>query len=245
MIDKGRSPRMVEYVMATIRQVWNQARRDGLINTESPTKSVKIIQNDNKRLRFLTHQEANNLLEALRIRDKQTYQIAIISLNTGMRVGEVFKLTWGDIDIKQGLITVRDAKSGSRIAFMTDALKLIFEGIGRKKNDDFVFLSPISKKPFEEMPDIFSIVVNEIGLNKDIDDRRQKIVPHSLRHTFASWLVQGGVDLYTVQKLMGHGTIAMTQRYAHLSPKTLQEAVKTLERGINASKNIVKIKSKK
>ena len=73
---------------------------------------------------------------------------------------------------------------------------------------------------------------------------------HSLRHTFASWLVQTGVDLYTVQKLMGHSTISMTERYAHLAPDNLKSAVKKLEDSINRerSKNekaeVIDIKSK-
>jgi len=66
-------------------------------------------------------------------------------------------------------------------------------------------------------------------------------VPHTLCHTYASWLVQNGVDLYTVQKLMGHSTIAMTEKYAHLAPDNLKAAVRVLEKSLEKNKG----KSKK
>ena len=59
-----------------------------------------------------------------------------------------------------------------------------------------------------------------------------KVVFHTLRHTFASWLVEQGIDLYSVKELMGHGTLAMTERYSHLSPDKLRRAIKTLEAGM-------------
>jgi len=62
-----------------------------------------------------------------------------------------------------------------------------------------------------------------------ISDARQKVVFHTLRHTFASWLVQEGEALYTVAKLMGHTSLEMTQRYSHLAPELLQKAAKSLQ----------------
>jgi site-specific recombinase XerD len=72
-------------------------------------------------------------------------------------------------------------------------------------------------------------VVQRLGFNLGIDDVTQKVVFHTLRHTYASWLVMGGVDLYTIQKLMGHKSHQMTQRYAHLAPEHLEKAVNSLE----------------
>ena len=75
----------------------------------------------------------------------------------------------------------------------------------------------------------FARVVDEMGLNKGVKDVRQKVCFHSLRHSYASWLVEQGVDLYVVKELLGHSTLALTERYSHLANDTLQNAVKLLE----------------
>ena len=71
--------------------------------------------------------------------------------------------------------------------------------------------------------------MKDLGLNDGITDRRQKLVFHSLRHTFASWLVQMGKPLYTVSQLLGHSDLKMTMRYAHLAPDTQRAAAMELE----------------
>ena len=71
-----------------------------------------------------------------------------------------------------------------------------------------------------------------IRLNDSIVDSRLKVVFHTCRHSFASWLVTDGADLFTVRELMGHKSIAMTERYSHLSPDTLRKAVKSMETAI-------------
>jgi site-specific recombinase XerD len=75
----------------------------------------------------------------------------------------------------------------------------------------------------------FARVLSDIGFNKGVSDNRDRVVFHTLRHTFASWLVQNGVDLYTVQKLMGHSKITMTERYSHLTPEHEKRAVSKLD----------------
>ena len=75
----------------------------------------------------------------------------------------------------------------------------------------------------------FDRAVKNLGFNDGVSDRRFRVTFHTLRHTYASWLVQKGVDLYTVKKLMGHSTLAMTERYSHLAQDNLRDAVKKLE----------------
>jgi site-specific recombinase XerD len=75
----------------------------------------------------------------------------------------------------------------------------------------------------------FELVVNELQLNEGITDLRYKVVWHSLRHTYASWLVQNGVSLYVVQKMLGHRRISQTERYSHLRQDTIDDAVQLFE----------------
>jgi site-specific recombinase XerD len=81
----------------------------------------------------------------------------------------------------------------------------------------------------------FKRVADEL-FNKGVEDSRQRVVFHTLRHTFASWLVMEGVDLYRVKELLGHKDLTMTQRYSHLAPDTLRGAVNILEQALKSKK---------
>ena len=231
MLDAEKAPRTIQYVFAIIRQAWNMVRRDGLINTKSPTKNVSLPKLKNKRLRFLTHKESDLLLEKIKSKSLKTHNISLISLHCGLRAREIFKLTWGDIDFDRGIINV-DGKGGkNRPAFMTDKIKKMLKGLKVGKPNDLIFPDRDGNQ-IKRISNAFQRSVKDLGFNDNITDKRQKVVFHTLRHTFASWLVEDGTDLYAVQKLMGHSTISMTERYAHLSNGTLQNAVKRLEKSI-------------
>jgi integrase len=229
MADAGRTPRSIHYCLAVARQVFNQARRLGLYQGEPPTSKVKPPRADNRRLRFLSQEEAAGLLEALRLSSRNLHDMALLSLHTGMRAGEVFSLTWADVDLKQGLLTLRDTKSGrTRHAYMTETVKVMLQGRPRSKPDELVFPARGGERRVQ-VSQAFRRVVEALGLNEGLADARQLVTFHTLRHTYASWLVMNGTPLYTVQRLLGHQTLAMTERYSHLAPDHMREAVKGLE----------------
>jgi site-specific recombinase XerD len=101
-------------------------------------------------------------------------------------------------------------------------------GNGKNKND--LIFKDRNGKRIVEVSQSFDRAVKDLKLNEGVTDWRQKLVFHSLRHSYASWLVESGTDLYTVSKLIGHSTLKMTERYSHLGQNTLQNAVKNLER---------------
>jgi integrase len=155
--------------------------------------------------------------------------MALISLHCGLRAGEIFSLTWGDLDFENGTMFLRDTKKRrNRTAFMTQEVKKILQAKVPREKEDLVFPGRGGIK-ISSISDTFDRAVKALGFNTGITDRRHKVVFHTLRHTYASWLVESGVDLYTVKKLMGHSTIAMTERYSHLGNNTLQNAVKVFE----------------
>jgi site-specific recombinase XerD len=233
MAEADLAARTIRYALAVVRQVFNFARRHNLFHGESPTSKVKMPQADNRRLRFLTHDEADRILSMLEIQSPQVYKMALTILYCGLRPKEVFSLTWGDIDIGKGLMMLRDTKNKkNRIAFMTSAVKEFLAQMIRGNNDDLVFPHPDGKK-YTEISRVFERIVKELKLNEGVTDRRQKVVFHSLRHTYASWMVESGVDLYTVKTLLGHSTLAMTERYSHLENGTLQKAVRVFENNLN------------
>ncbi len=236
MLDAKKSPRYIQYVMATARQIWNTARGDKLVSGDSPTRSVKIQKFDNRRQRFLSPIEADNLLSKLKEKDKQVYQIALLSLYTGMRASEIFRLIWGCIDTDRGLITILDAKPGKgRTAFMTEQIKAMFLDMQRGKNNEIVF--PNSKgHAYTEIPALFRNVVKELKFNNHVSDTRQRLCFHSLRHSFGSWHAESGTNLYVIKELLGHGSITLTERYAHLSKGPLQDATKNIEQAITIAR---------
>jgi len=82
-----------------------------------------------------------------------------------------------------------------------------------------------------KLPRAYRQAVNKLGLNDGVTDPRNKVVFHTLRHTFASWLAIQGTPIYTIKELMGHKTLSMTERYSHLSPDAKREAVEKLSLG--------------
>jgi integrase len=254
VLDAERSPRTAHYILAVVRQVFNFARRHGLYAGENPVRLVKKPTEDNRRVRFLTHDEADRLLDALAQISPSTHDTALLSLHCGLRAGEIFGLKWGDVDLERGILTIRgtskkaetQTKSGkTRAAIMTDAVKAMLAAKERRGQNDLVFPPARRKRKKDQDPtttkitqisDTFNRSVSALGLNNGVTDPRQKVVFHTLRHTFASWLVEQGVDLYTVKELMGHGNLSMTERYSHLAPDTLRRAVKILENGMNKAK---------
>jgi len=227
MVEAGKSPRSVQYAFAVIRQVYNFAKKNDLFAGDIPTSKITWPKVDNGRTRYLTPDEANTLLQALKEKSQDTYDICLLSLHCGLRFGEVANLKWSDVDYDRGLLLIRDAKAGTRHAFLTEQTIEMLKNRVQGEPYDLIFPS----KKGGAMPRIsptFYRVVDELGLNKGIDDRRQKLVFHSARHSFGSLLAEQGQDLYTIQKLIGHKTVTMTQRYSHLTENKLRGAVESL-----------------
>jgi site-specific recombinase XerD len=118
-----------------------------------------------------------------------------------------------------------------------------FYGTGKNKND-LIFKDKNGQR-IGSVSSCFYRTVKDLGLNRGVTDRRQKVVFHTLRHTYASWLVEGGTDLYRISKLIGHSTTSMTERYAHLAQETLQNEIKNLEKTMIRAKKEQRAKSGK
>lgn len=230
MRDKGKSPQTIQHVLKIVRQVLNRARAHGLYQGANPVQEVKKPKADNRRLRFLSEDEAEQLLEALAERSKDVHDMALMALHCGLRAGEIFSLAWSDIDFRQQIVTIRDTKNGRvRHVPMTDRVREMLREreMTRKRENGLVFPAREGGKR-QSVGHTFDRTVNALGMNRGIKDRRQRVVFHSLRHTAASWLVMAGVPLYTVKEFLGHQSISLTERYAHLAPDSLQQATNVL-----------------
>lgn len=249
---KPMSPRSVNYALAVIRQIWNRACASNppLAFGEWPgaNKAFKKPKIDNQRKRFLTRNEAATLLTALKLKSHDLYDMALLSLHCGLRAGEIFALTWDKINLPKGQLLLVDTKnSESRISYLTDqALVMLRQRSMNCKNQRLVFLAT-NGKLYKQIPATFSRTVKELGLNEGVTDSRDKIVFHSLRHTYASWLVDNGASLPIVRDLMGHKNLIMTSRYSHVSAEAQKNAVEALNQSMKPTgDNVIAIdKTKK
>jgi len=238
MAQAGRAPRSIEYTLAVIRQVFNHAISHDLFEGKNPAAGaanggkVKRPKVDNRRMRFLSREEAGNLLALLATTSKDVHDMSLFALHTGMRASEIFSLTWSDVDLATGIISVKDTKSGrNRAAFVTEEVQCMLLARPGGQPSELVFPGRNGKR-ISQISDSFPRCVDKLGLNEGITDRRQRVTFHTLRHTFASWLVENGTNIYTVKELLGHSDLKLTSRYAHVGENALRSAVETLGRAI-------------
>jgi len=231
MLEDGSSPATIRHALGLLSTIWNTAQEMGFVNGENPAARVKKPKRDNQRDRFLSHAEAAALLKVLAAKSQVTHDAAVLSLFSGMRVGECLKLTWADINFEDGTIFIKDTKTTrNRHAHMTAEMREVLIQRHQARTDGGrVFPQSSYNQIYSHVSKYFRVAADELGLNTGVTDSRQKAVIHTFRHTFASWLVQKGTPLYTVSKLLGHSSIKMTERYAHLAPDTQKAAVMDLE----------------
>jgi site-specific recombinase XerD len=155
--------------------------------------------------------------------------IVLLSLSTGIRRNSMLSLEWRDVSFAEKTILVRAATSKSGKQYYAPMNKLAFDTLSRWHRQskhtapgNLVFPSPSTGKKMGDCRTSWESVVKKAGL--------EDFHWHDMRHDFASHLVMNGVDLNTVRELMGHATLTMTLRYAHLAPETKMRAVATLDR---------------
>lgn len=187
--------------------------------TINPVKEIKKLREDNYKIRFLTIEEEKRLFNIVKNKFPYLYSIVICALQTGMRKGEILNLQWYQIDFEYGFIEILQSKSGkARKIPLSTSLKNILEQI--PKESTYVFINPLTNKPYTDIHNSFNTVLKEANINN--------FRFHDLRHTVATRLVEKGIDLVVVKEILGHSKIDTTMRYAHAVPKRKLEAIEVL-----------------
>jgi integrase len=229
LTQKKLSPATTKHILVIIRQVYNKMITWGHYDGISPIKGLVMPKINNKRVRFLTKNEADILLNTIKGKSEQVFEISLISLHTGMRADEVLSLLWGHLDFGRGIIHVADPKGGKpRDVFMTERVNEMLESKRKGEPAELVFKARHGGK-IPIMSKTFLNSVKELKFNEGIADRRQQVSFHTLRHTFASWLAISGTPILVIKELLGHATLAMTERYAHLIPDQKRASVQRIE----------------
>ncbi len=227
-LERELSPATIKHCLGIVRAVFNYAIKEELYDRINPIKRVTLPKFDNAKSRFLKPEEAKALLDELKTRSQDWYDITFVSLFTGMRLGEILSLTWNDIDLDAKELHIKDTKTVEpRTAYLTDQLLELFTRRKSLSTGELVFTGRRGQK-IEKVCKTFERAVAAVGLNDGITDTRQKITFHSLRHSFASHLAEQGEPLFAIMELMGHKSMAMTKRYSKTGDKVKRAAVERL-----------------
>lgn len=187
-------------------------------------KKLKLKQNPPL---FLSSEEFQKVVNLEK--DNQLKLVYKLAVYTGMRMGEIRFLKWSSIDFDNNLIRVINHEQftikskRARIIPIHPILKIdLISFFAEKSRDAFVFTYRYGVLKRNYLSTRFKRTIRKAGLNDDYHF-------HSLRHTFASWLVQKGVSIYHVSKLLGHASVKTTEIYSHLNNSDLKESVELLE----------------
>src|SRR5438876_4178727 len=213
-IEAWRREKMMKCRPATINRDLSRLRRmfslaiEWDLLEESPMTGIRFLRENNARTRYLSLEESNRLIAsciAPHIR-----ALVTVALHSGMRLGEILDLHWYELDFASGFILVRDSKNGESRHVAHDAtLAALFRAYPHRLGADLVFSSSSGGR-IVDVRTGFLNACKRAGLTD--------LHFHDLRHTFASQFVMAGGDLYILKEILGHKSITMTQRYAHLSP---------------------------
>ena len=212
---------------------------------ENPCTKAELPKEPKGRVRFLTYEEAKTLLRVSAVPVDQNgkslsnqYKSPVLrdfielALNTGCRKGELLNLKWENIDFSTRLLHLEQTKSGEwqTVPINEDARQVLVQRMRLRDeicpDTPWVFfhmVPTVNTKAGDRVKDVkksFNTACRRLGI--------ENFHIHDLRHTFASWLVMEGVPLFEVSKLLRHASIQMTERYAHLAPDYLHDAVASI-----------------
>jgi integrase len=254
-LNNGTAPATVNRDVAALSGVFTHWTENTKGAAHPLTKFDALDVADDETIRYLSPAEAAQLRQALAERDEKSiadrmsanrwraergYELlpeitgysdhltpmTLLTLNTGLRRGEMFSLAWEHVDLHRKTLSVlaRHSKGNTtrHIPLNAEALAVL-NAIKPKPATGLVFKSPVTGARFDNIKKAWAEVTKAANLSG--------LRWHDLRHDFASQLVMRGVPLYTVQKLLGHSSPKMTQRYARLAPSALTDAVTLLGRG--------------
>jgi integrase len=220
--DEGASPRTINYELALMSHAFNLAIREWEWLRDNPVRKVSREKVNNMRERWLTFEEEEKLIDASL---QWLQKLIIFSVETGLRQGEVLNIQWPQVDLFRKTITILEQKNNAKdvLPLNERALEVLkAKAKIRHLKSNYVFYNKNGNSiRVSNLHRALYSALKRAGLSD--------LKWHDLRHTFATRLVQAGVDLYTVQKLGRWKEIKMVQRYAHHYPESLRKGVEVLD----------------
>ena len=232
-IQKGktktkRSNATVNRYMAALSHVFSVAVREWEWIEDSPIKKIKRLKEDRGRTRFLNDNERERLLNACKeFENEALYLIVVLALSTGARQGEILNLRWNNIDLKKRTVTFVETKNDEirSVPLQGHAYELIkLRHKTRRTDTNLIFPSNAYPNKTISINSVFRKAVKSAKL----DDFRF----HDLRHSAASYLAMNGASLAEIAEILGHKTLQMVKRYAHLTEQHTADVVASMNNKI-------------
>jgi integrase len=204
----------------------------------NPARRVRMFHPNNEVVRYLTRDQYDALIAAAAKGPAYLRPLIVLAVHTALRRGNLLRLRWRQVDLDTRKIRVSDLTKSKKTLEVpiNDAAKRALESMRSLalKNNDFVFA--VGKSHITDVKNPFATALKRAKAQlvelekKDAATGLDGFRFHDLRHTAASWLAMGGAGLPAIQKFLGHASIKMTLRYAHLSPDFLGQEAKILDK---------------
>jgi integrase len=221
-IKAERTPATANRYLALIKRMLNLAVEWGYID-KNPAQHIKLFKENNERTDWLNNDQVKALLTACsEYGDPYIAALFPFLLYTGARLGEALNAQWTSIDVDRGMWHIPEAKSGKgRYVPLAPQAIAQLEALEQQESNPFVFCGRVKGQALVNVAKPWKRIKTAAGLPDHF-----RI--HDLRHTFASWGVSNGIDLYHIQALLGHSSSQMTQRYSHLAEDGIKASVKQI-----------------
>jgi integrase len=221
-LRRGRSDSTVNRYLASLSHAFTVAVKEWEWIESNPFQKISALAEPEGRVRFLTDDERARLLAACQEHSDTLHTLVALSLATGARKAELLGLTWPAVDLKRGLVTFEQTKSGKRRSVpVAGAALALLRAVPHRIDTPLLFPSPHNKRRPINVQNIFTAAVKRAG----ITDFRW----HDLRHSAASYLVAAGVHMKVIQEILGHHSVTVTEKYSHLADGHLLDAVKRVD----------------
>jgi len=216
------APATIERVMGLGRAIINHSVKNRYYFGRNEFAHLELPKYDNKRTRYLTQKEIGILINKLELEGhSNSLLLCILALNTGARKESIFNIRYRDINFKNGEVKLYDFKyEESYTGLIADkkVLKNLEELSLSFNSNEYILYYEDPRKKLSEIPRPLKRIVDEL-FNQDLEALDlDRVYFHTFRHTFASLLVQNGVGIYIVKKLLNHHSIQSTMRYAKFAP---------------------------
>lgn len=218
--ESGRAAATCNHVVKLVKHSLNLAIDWNLMDGPNPASRVPLFFEDNKKEDYLSDEQLVKLLEVLRTHPNRNISLLVLGLiSTGCRLNELLTAKWSDVQIDKGIILIRATNSKNkkpRVVPINSIMRSVLEELDTEGKFENLYVNARTGSPYVNVYKSWQTLRKVAGL--------EHLTLHQLRHNYASYLLNAGVDIYSIKKLLGHSDIKTTERYAHLRTKTLQDA---------------------